>query len=121
MAKRHGALFLDDCYKRMSFACQAFSSSSSPDNEIGHQGSNGKTSNDTQNEPVKIEMVVVSGTSSSSGGLGVEISSTATTITAAIAAADLNDDQRVKILGATTSSDSSKLFHLHSFKLVNRK
>lgn len=109
MAKRHGVLFLDDCYKRMSFACQTISTLSSPPNENSHQGSNVKTSNDTVNEPVKIEMVVVSGTSSS-GGVGVgEISSTATTITAAIAAADVNDDQRVKLLGATTSSDSSKL------------
>lgn len=117
VAKRHGALFLDDCYKRMPFACQIIVTSNTSlkdDREVINSNI------DSSQSPVKIEMVVVSGsglaseTATTTGSTGI--------IAAAVAATgvDLGEDhQHIKsTIGNNGSSDSSKFLFCLLFNFI---
>lgn len=112
VAKRSGALFLDDCYKRMSFACQSLAqvsvdagdelASSSSISSISSSDSNSK--NETASLP-RVEMVLVS-----SG----EIVSSAVTGGLERLSSQVKSATSVSRVEGQQSSDSSDYFFVNS-------
>lgn len=113
VAKRSGAMFLDDCYKRMPFACQLIvtPSSSSMISTSVEEAAN-ETSSWTLTVP-QVDMVVVSGSSVSGGSAAQEplISTAATAmVTGALDNHVISNDLKRQVKASISSSDSSKPF-----------
>lgn len=117
VAKRHGALFLDDCYKRMPFACQLAIAASSSDQSTEATSLVNAPANDSQ--PVKVEMIVASAAVAAAAAAvdSALMMSTATAMVAAVSG-DMptsgEDNQArhdgvlfVKPLGSTSNSTDS--------------